>query len=171
MIGAFTDLNIEMIPKILFEGHVFWNELVRCSFNPDGFQAGDEDILHRKWTKKHDLGGSWECTRLKRAMAIHEPAALKSASWGLFQIMGFNHAACGFETLQAFASAMYESERRHLMAFCNFVLLTAYNGRPLVQYLREKDRAGFATGYNGPGHTANQYDMKLATAYRRRSQA
>ena len=102
-------------------------------------------------------------------MEIHEAAALKSASWGLFQIMGFNHAVCGFETVHAFASAMYESERRHLLAFCSYVILTAFDGKTLVQYLREKNWAGFARGYNGPGYKVNGYDVKLAAAYKRYS--
>lgn len=158
-------------PKILFEGHVFWSELQKINLNPREFVAGSEDILYQKWTRDHYLGGGGEYTRLKRAMEIHEAAALKSASWGLFQIMGFNHAVCGFETVHAFVSAMYESERRHLLAFCGFVLLTACNGKPLIQYLREKDWSGFARGYNGPGYKANQYDVKLASAYRNHSSA
>lgn len=158
-------------PKILFEGHVFWKELERAGLDPAGLQPGNEDILYEKWTKEHYAGGAGEYSRLKRAMAIHEVSALRSASWGLFQIMGFNHAVCGFETVHAFVSAMYESERRHLLAFCGFVLLTACNGKPLIQYLREKDWSGFARGYNGPGYKANQYDVKLASAYRNHSSA
>lgn len=158
-------------PKILFEGHVFWAELLRVNLNPRDFLPANRDILYQKWTKEHYLGGTGEYTRLKRAMEIHEAAALKSASWGLFQIMGFNHAVCGFETVHTFVSAMYESERRHLLAFCSYVLLTAHDGKPLVQYLREKNWAGFARGYNGPGYKVNGYDVKLASAYKRCSAA
>jgi len=39
--------------------------------------------------------GEAEYERLLRARRINEDAANASTSWGLFQIMGFNHAAWG----------------------------------------------------------------------------
>jgi hypothetical protein len=34
-----------------------------------------------------------------------------------------------------------------------------------VQYLRDKDWAGFARRYNGPAYAENKYDEKLSAAY------
>jgi hypothetical protein len=88
------------------------------------------------------------------------PAALKSASWGKFQIIGFNHAAAGFKELQAFVNAMYRSEGAQLDAFVAFVL-----HEKLDDELRERRWADFARRYNGPGFKANAYDTKLAKAF------
>ena len=61
----------------------------------DGYYSQLNLIDTSKWTKSHYEGGMGEYERLKKALAIHEKAAACSASWGLFQIMGFNYAACG----------------------------------------------------------------------------
>lgn len=154
-------------PKILFEGHVFWMELVRVGIDPGAIFSGNKDILYLQWTKAHYKGGAGEYSRLERAMKIHKVAALASASWGLFQIMGYHFLRCGFSNVVDFVDAMYESEWRHLEAFCRFVLGETFGGRALVEYLREKDWEKFAHGYNGSGYQANRYDERLAAAYRK----
>jgi len=90
-------------PAILFEGHIFWSQLKKHGLNPEDYVKGNEDILYPKWTKSHYKGGIGEYERLKKALAIHEKAAACSASWGLFQIMGFNYAACGCKNLHGFS--------------------------------------------------------------------
>src|SRR5690606_10405229 len=75
-------------PKILFEGHKFWEHLQSFNLKPEEKLVGNEDILYPKWTKKYYLGGAREYSRLNKAMLIHREAAIYSASWGLFQIMG-----------------------------------------------------------------------------------
>jgi hypothetical protein len=85
-----------------------------------------------------------------------------SASWGLFQIMGFNYTLCGFNTLQEFVTAMYNSEKDHLLAFCNYVKEMC-----LDDELREKRWADFARRYNGPQYKKNKYDVKLEAAYQK----
>lgn len=154
-------------PKILFEGHIFWVELVRVGIDPGAILSGNEDILYRQWTKAHYKGGAGEYSRLERAMKIHEQAALMSASWGLFQIMGFNYSICGYADVNSFMAAMYESEAKQLLAFCEFVKNRSYAGESLVWHLKRKDWIGFARGYNGSGYKANQYDEKLIAAYRK----
>lgn len=45
-------------------------------------------------------------------------------------------------------------------------LFTAFiQSNRLDTYLRNKDWAGFAKGYNGPAYAENQYDKKLEKAY------
>lgn len=158
-------------PKILFEGHIFWSQLLNERMTPNDFIPENRDILYPRWTTEHYLGGGGEYTRLERAMEIHECAALKSTSWGLFQIMGFNYEVCGFDSVHSFIAAMYESERQHLMAFCSFVLNSSHDGTSLVRYLMGKNWSGFARGYNGNGYAEHRYDLRLAEAYRRHSAA
>lgn len=150
-------------PKILFEPHVFWQELKKRGKNPHfiiSTNPGITDILYEKWTTGKYGKTSAQPERLKRAIAINKDAALSSASWGKFQIMGYNWQLAGFATLDAFIAAMHIDEDQHLIAFVNFV-----KNRGLVDELQRKDWAGFAKGYNGSGYKENKYDEKLAAAY------
>ena len=147
---------------ILFEGHVFWKELKKLGINPRNHVAGNENILYESWTKKHYKGGPLEHDRLNQAIKINKSAALASASYGKFQIMGNNYKACGFTSVEDFVNAQNTGEGAQLMTFVNF--LKANN---LVSALRNKNWAAFAKGYNGPGYAKNKYDIKLAEAYNR----
>jgi len=147
-------------PKILFEGHIFWRQLVKRNINPEPLVPGNENILHKKWTKDFYREDQYE--RLEKAKAIQLEAALASASWGTFQIMGFNHEACGFSSVTDFVDSQYINEGQHLTAFGAFVTTEG-----LVVHLRNKNWAAFAKGYNGPAYAENKYDQKLAAAYAR----
>lgn len=146
-------------PPILFEGHIFWQELKKRGIDPVSKQSGNEDVLYEKWTRKY-LGGEKEYTRLEKAMKIDEEAALASASWGMFQIMGNNYAECGKKSVAEFVEAMRRSDADQLMLFVAYL-----EKRKLQIYLQNKDWAGFASKYNGPAYAANKYDQKLEAAY------
>ena len=146
-------------PKILFEPHVFWAELKKRGIDPKTI-TGASDILYPKWGIGKYAKTSAQPDRLKRAISINKDAALSSASWGKFQIMGYNWQLSGFATLDAFIAAMHIDEDQHLHAFINFV-----KNKNLVDELQRKDWAGFALGYNGSGYKQNKYDEKLAAAY------
>src|SRR5262245_39447207 len=91
-----------------------------------------------------------------------EPA-LKSASWGLGQVMGFNHRAAGFASAQEMVEAMKGGEDAQLVAMVNFM-----SKHPaMLKALRQKDWALFAKSYNGPRYFENQYDVKLDASYQR----
>jgi hypothetical protein len=156
-------------PKILFEGHIFWNQLKLVNINPEQYAASHPDIIYTNWTKKYYLGGAAEYTRLDKAKLIHEEAALKSASWGLFQIMGFNYALAGFKDkgVKAFVDSQYEAEYHHLEAFFAFIKHKDKKNTSILDFLQKKDWAGFAQRYNGPRYKENQYDTKLQAAYLR----
>ena len=149
-------------PRILFEGHVFWKELQARGIDPAPLSGNFPNIVHPRWDRKRYQGGAAEWERLNAAVLISREAALCSASWGLFQIMGFNHAACGFDTVGDFVQAQKESEARQLESFCAFLKSQGH-----VRFLAAHDWAGFAARYNGPGYAANQYDLKLRRAYER----
>lgn len=69
-------------PTILFEGHIFWQQLEKIGMNPQKLQNGNEDIIYQRWTKSYYRGGLKEYDRLERARAIDVDAADASASWG-----------------------------------------------------------------------------------------
>ncbi|MGE4403178.1 MAG: N-acetylmuramidase domain-containing protein [Desulfobulbus sp.] len=154
-------------PKVLFEGHVFWKRLEKAGLHPVELQRGNQDILYPKWTKIHYVGGSGEHQRLKRAQAIHSDAALESASWGLFQIMGYHWKALGYDSANHFANKMAENEREQLLAFIRYLKINKTGGRTLAQILSTKMWPDFARAYNGPGYRKNRYDDKLREAFSR----
>ena len=153
-------------PRILFEGHIFWRELEKRGINPEDFLTDDtKNILYKSWTKKYYEGGKQEYDRLEKAAgmsdidAVHE-AAYASASYGAFQIMGFNYQLVGFPSVDSFVAQMYTHEKAHLMAFGKFC-----EANNLVRHLESKNWALFARGYNGSEYEKNKYDIKLADAY------
>ncbi|EYE45981.1 N-acetylmuramidase family protein, partial [Bacteroides fragilis] len=149
-------------PMILFEGHIFWRELKKRGLDPERYVAGNENILYPKWEKGHYYGGMKEDERLEKAREIHKEAADASTSWGMFQVMGFNYAMCGYGSVEEMVKDMCVGEDKQLEAFARFVKLAK-----LHSYLEQKDWVGFARRYNGPGYARNQYDKKLEGAYRK----
>ncbi|WP_130734899.1 N-acetylmuramidase family protein [Flavobacterium sp. J27] len=157
-------------PKILFEGHIFWKELIKRGIDPSLYlNTSSASVLYPIWTKKYYLGGDAEYARLEKAIQmnanpIFKEAAYCATSWGCFQIMGFNAIPIGYSSVENFVEKMYLSEKEHLFAFGLFL-----KTNHLIPYLQNKDWAGFASRYNGSGYKANKYDEKLANAYQKYS--
>lgn len=148
-------------PRILFEPHIFWRELEARGIDPAPLARKNRGILYRTWQPGAYGTYAEQHDRLNRAMLINRGAALSSASWGAFQIMGFNWKKCGCASLQDFINAIYKSEEEHLRLFVQFII-----NRGLADELRDKRWAAFAEQYNGPGYKANRYDTKLEAAYK-----
>lgn len=157
-------------PKILFEGHIFWRELEKRGINPKTYiNANNQDILFENYTKKYYVGGTAEYTRLEKARNLGQDkkiidAANSSASWGLFQIMGFNALSIGYKSIDEFVEKMNQNEGEHLKAFGLFL-----EKNNLISLLRNKNWASFALKYNGPAYKTNKYDEKLMKAYQKYS--
>jgi hypothetical protein len=143
-------------PVILFEPHVFYRNLAGAA-RAKAVAAG---LAYAKWGEKPYPRDSYP--RLKAACAIDETAALRSASWGLGQVLGENFRAAGFPTVQAMVEAMMADEALQLAAAVNFIAANRLDGK-----LREHDWAGFARGYNGASYGKNAYDIRLAEAFRK----
>lgn len=139
-------------PVILFERHKF-REFTKGKFNASHPRISGP-------AGGYGPAGQNQQNKFNEAFALNPTAAMKSCSYGAFQIMGFNHAVCGYATVGEFVDAMKESVGKQLDAFVNFVI---NNG--LGDELRNLNWAGFAKGYNGSGYRKNQYDTKMATAY------
>lgn len=151
-------------PKILFEGHVFWRQLKAAGLDPATFAVQYPNIVHRGWNPQNYVGGAGEYNRLRQALEIHRESALKSASWGTFQIMGFNHKTSGFRSVDEFVEAHYKGAREHLEAFSNF--LKNDRGGKMHEALKKKDWATFARYYNGPSYATHKYDVRLENSYK-----
>lgn len=145
-------------PKILFERHIFFRE------TGGRFAADAPDICAKSGGGY--IGGAAEYDRLARALVLCRKAglgddpALRSASWGLGQVMGFNAVASGFAGPADMVAQMSAGEDAQLAGMAGFIK----SGR-LDAKLRARDWAGFARSYNGPNFWQNQYDVKLKAAF------
>jgi len=146
-------------PLVLFERHLFHR------FTQGAWDASHPGVSNPQPGGYGSIGS--QHARLQEASELDREAALRAASWGLFQILGNNWAACGYPNLQAFVNAMYRSVADHLRAFCGFVAADA----ALLAALRRRDWPSFARGYNGPDYRRNRYDEKLAAGYASASRA
>ncbi len=142
-------------PKTLFEGHIFY-KLTRGKF-----ASSHPSLCYPRWTKQYyGKTRDAEFARLQQAISLDRNAALMSASWGTFQIMGGNYAICGFSNVEDFVAAQCLDANSHLTCFTEFVL-----DRGLADELRDLRWADFARIYNGASFKLNNYDVKMARAY------
>lgn len=105
-------------------------------------------------------GGAAEFARLGAALKLDRMAALKSASWGLGQIMGFNAERAGFADAGAMIEAFVDGEDAQVQAMATYIA-----AGDEADALRERRWADFAAKYNGPSYKQNRYDEKLAAAH------
>lgn len=147
------------LPKILFEGHIF------SRLTKGRFDRTHPHLSYPRWDKtKYPKTQQGRYAQLLDAVALDPDAAFASASYGAFQILGQNYNVCGFRSEFEFVVAQCQTEGNQLMAFVQFV-----KGNRLDDALRNERWAEFARGYNGSAYKANQYDVKLANAFRRES--
>lgn len=144
-------------PIILFEGHHFYR------LTQGAFARSHPHLCHPSWDRAKYTGsddGEWGRLIAARKLARFE--ADMAASWGRFQIMGFNHAAAGFTRVADMINAMTDGARAQLMSFVAFC-----RHEHIAEFIRLRSWAQFARVYNGPAYRQNGYDTKLAAAYTR----
>ncbi|OGC76252.1 hypothetical protein A2619_02245 [candidate division WWE3 bacterium RIFOXYD1_FULL_39_9] len=150
--GGFSE---DGLPVILFEGHWF-SRLTQHKYDREY-----PTISYPKWTKKfYGKNQKEEWKRLNAAKLCNPACAYMSASWGKFQILGVNHAYCGFADVYDFVNAMEDSEREHLISFCNYIKNVG-----LAYELQDRNWNDFAYKYNGPEYKKNGYAEKLYDVY------
>lgn len=133
-------------PKILFERHIF-----------SRLTAGIYDAVNPNISAPtqggYENGGPDQYDRLRAAIQLDEEAALKSASWGMGQVMGANFAAAGYRDVETMVAAMVSSEDEQLGAMAHFIDFHKMN-----LSLQTQDWSGFARQYNGSNYAENHYD-------------
>lgn len=158
--GGFIDGDLL---KILFEAHWFDH------FTGGRFRKSHPNISSAKWNRALYVGGQGEWARLHLAMSLDREAALKSASVGAFQIMGFNHARAGFATVEQFWEAHKSGIGAQLDAFVTFILADKNLTRAFRALSTDPEACrGFARLYNGDGYEKNAYHTKLAARVKAR---
>lgn len=169
--GAFLDTGE---PVILYEPHIFsrltkgkydW-ERVPVVLGVDGPASIDpmtapwRVISRPLWTPRTYGPVSVQHLRLATAAKLDRTAALQSASWGLFQVLGRNYVRAGHSTLQSFINAAYRSVDDHLSMLVSFILTDPR----LHKAVRNKQWLDIARYYNGTGQV-DYYGPKLKVAY------
>jgi hypothetical protein len=143
-------------PKMLFEPHIFYRELGPGAKRDRAVAKG---LAYPSWRRDYPKDSY---PRLFAAMEIDETAALRSASWGLTQILGQNHSIVGYPTPQMMVLAFMEDEAMHLDAAVTFLIKNKIDDD-----LRNHNWAQVARVYNGPNYKANDYDGKMRRAFAR----
>jgi len=138
---------------ILFERHVFYKEsggIPVSKTRPD---------LSSKMPGGYK-GGEAEWKRLNDAIDFHRIGALRSTSWGLGQVMGFNHELAGYATVTEMVEAFKKSEYNQAKGMLEFI-----KNAGILPAIKAKDWATVARKYNGKNYQVNNYDKKLEEAY------
>lgn len=148
---------------IRFENHVFWREWgskhrqkfdVHFRFNENKRWTGHEvrEKPKGKWEKVHQSQRrEWDVFQFARSLS--EPAGMRSISMGGPQIMGFNHARIGYDSVLEMFEAFNSSIRYQTLGLFDFIQGPG-NVSAIVIALQRKKFEQFATGYNGPGQAA-----------------
>lgn len=150
-------------PDILFERHIMYKRLKAADLDSDALAAKYPNLVNQ--IRGGYAGGAAEHFRLNTAAVIDKQCASESASWGMFQIMGYHWNALGYDSIDDFVSRMQKNEGEQLDALVRFVKADP----ALHKALKSRKWAEFAKIYNGPAYRENLYDAKLARAYERHS--
>ncbi|WP_137936111.1 N-acetylmuramidase family protein [Chitinivorax sp. B] len=147
-------------PVILVERHIAYRQAEAAGLDVQALQQRYPTLINPM--RGGYVGRSAEWVRFEGIQQIaNEQVAIEACSWGLFQIMGYHWQRLGYDSAQAFRTAMEASEAAQLDAFIRFLQADAV----LLKALKARRWAEFAKLYNGPAYKANLYDVKLAQAF------
>ncbi len=157
--------------RILFEPHIFWRQLQAKRIDPKLVLIRQPEmaaVLYEHWGKIPYGKSSDQWDRLRLAGRVNLAAAYNSASFGKFQVMGFNAGRSGFMDAFDMERQFQIGEANHLKGFVAFLKSTG-----LQLFLAAHDWTHFARNYNGagfrnsPATIIDDYDYKLAQAYQK----
>ncbi len=151
--GRGFDKNNNVI--MLFEPHILYRHLN----DKDRVVAVQRGLARPKWKRDYPANSY---LRFEEACKINKTAAFMACSWGLGQIMGFNHKLAGYNNAIEMVRDFRKGEAQQLQGMINFIKNTK-----LDDELRDLDYHGFARGYNGSGYRKNNYHVRLEKAYRK----
>lgn len=157
---------------IRFENHLFytnWGKRNEALYH-EHFRTGSPAWTGHQWRPSAD--GDWrECHTSQSvewevfsfASTLDDPAAKKSISMGLPQVLGSNFGILGFASVQDMFNAFIASERNQVIAFFDFL---EGNGSRAVNALQTRDFRTIASIYNGAGQ-ADYYGGLISNHYNR----
>lgn len=152
--------------KIRFEAHIFEDYLKNPAtfarhfrYDETGMNAWYRVNEDSPWVLYHDAGQPGEWGAFAVATVLNRTAALLSLSMGAPQIMGFNHAAIGYDTPQAMFEAFSRALAPQIMGFYQFC-----QHKKLAEPMRQRNWVEIVRRYNGEGLEAI-YVPRLMAAY------
>lgn len=152
--GSFDDKGR---PTILFERHKFHD------FTKGVFSSRFPNISNRSAGGYGKYSQQWD--RLLLALRLDPDAAIKSCSWGLFQVMGFHWKILGYASALDMARRMASSEGAQLDAMVRYIRVFGLDDELRACRAGDpKSCRAFAKGYNGPRYADNNYHAKIAGA-------
>lgn len=147
-------------PKMLRETHIFYREL---AFSPGKQQlAVSQGLATTHWVRNYPKESYPD---LRRMMAIDEMAALKSCSWGMGQIMGFNHLLAGYDTVSKMVEAFAEDEEHQLAGIVGFIERAGLSPAARAISSNPETCRAFGRGYNGEAYASQGYHTRIAGRY------
>lgn len=147
-------------PVVNFDLSVFRKFAARHKINLAKYAKSHAVVFAAPNVKRYGSRHAAQWARLESAMQIDSATAIEGTFWGMFQLGGFNWKQCGAASMGVFVDRMCFSERAQLDLFVDFLCT-----RDLVRYLRSRNWAAFARGYNGASYKSHNYDQRLARAY------
>ncbi len=150
----------EWRPTVLFERHIMYRRYKDKYGHTKAIDKISQypDIINTR--PGGYIGNEAEHRRIEKARKIDKTIGLESASWGMFQIMGYHWQALGFASVVDFVMSMSESESKQLDIFVKFI----QSNKTLLNAIRAKDFDLFALTYNGAGYRKNNYHIKMTRA-------
>lgn len=156
---------------IRFENHIFWKEW--GSRHANEFNQHFRFNQAKRWTGhmfRQNAQSSWQTFHGRQAdewrvfdfaRGLHERAAMLSISMGLPQIMGFNFAGIGYESVEEMFNAFQGDIRYQILGLFDFIK-GAGTTSPMLTALQRRRYEDFAARYNGPGQAA-AYGARIAS--------
>ncbi|NVZ19859.1 N-acetylmuramidase family protein [Pseudomonas costantinii] len=157
--GGRSGFGPAKFPVIAYERHIFYKYTQpKYETAYPNLSAPYSAKADAQWKiNNKDQATAWQT--LRAAYTLNPEAALKSASYGMFQIMGFNYAACGFKDVFVFVAAMKLNAGEQLQAFVSF----CKQNPALIKAMKNKDYVGMARNYNGADF--GNYDKRIQKEY------
>lgn len=143
------------VNAFLFEPHVFSRITNRR------YDISHPDISYPVWDRtKYPKSKVLRQRQFESAIHLEPLKAYEAASWGIFQIMGFNYKTLKYGSALAMATDLKSSIEANVIAFGRMI-----RHMGLIDTLRNHEWDKFARVYNGPGYKLNNYHLKIANAF------
>lgn len=149
------------LPTILFERHHFY-DFTKPSSGPHPY-AMFSDICNDN-PGGYGAGGIHQYERLVKAARLNLDAALKSCSWGAFQILGEYYTQCGYNSVVEMVNDCMKSIDAHAVIFEKFL---KNEKKDAAKALKNKEWVNFTSGFNGKNWNKQNpnYPTKMENYY------
>lgn len=149
-------------PDFLFEPHKFYQNVPKSKLA----EAIKQGLAYPRWKGpgSYPKTPALRVAQFKKAAELDETAAIKSASWGLGQILGSECVEAGYTSPQEMLQAFMDSEEAQIRGMLN---LCKHRGliKDLLAFPDMSACRHFALRYNGAKYEQNNYHVKLHDAF------